>query len=75
MEETPTVYHVFWGDRCYPYGGMDDYQGAYSSLDEAVALVETNLGVRFGPDWANIAVIDKKSNRLVKVWDSADAGY
>lgn len=42
---------LFSGDYYYPTGGMDDYQSAYATLEEAIAAV------RVDRDWATVAEI------------------
>jgi hypothetical protein len=52
-------YILFQGERYYPHGGMEDYDGTYDTLEEAIA----NFGA-YPLRWAHI--IDRET--LLFVW-------
>jgi len=62
-----TRYFVFLGSDYYPSGGMEDYQGAFDTLEQAQRFVENYESApdELSIDWANIAVM--QGDELVKV--------
>lgn len=55
-------FFLFSGDAYYPSGGMDDYGGAFATLDEAIAAYASDKRYM---SWCNIAVMH--DGELVKV--------
>lgn len=47
-------YKLFCGCRCYPVGGYDDFEGNFSSIEEAQKFFKTTLD-----EWAHIVVNDE----------------
>jgi hypothetical protein len=54
------MYHLFCGEIYYPYGGMSDYVGVFSSLDEC-------RDARRG-QWAQVAQVQQEQLHVVVQW-------
>ena len=61
-------YMLFYGDKCYPLGGINDFHGSFESVDEAIAAYCTwkaSLDYTNKDGWAH--VYDAYANRAVSV--------
>jgi hypothetical protein len=62
----PPPYHLFAGNAGRPGGGMNDYAGAFPTLDAALAAFEAAR--RADPYFASFAqVAERRADRLVTV--------
>jgi hypothetical protein len=63
MDWSKMRFIVFWGDTCYPAGGMKDKHEEFEEYDEAVAFAR---GVLKGRGWMHwVHVYDRESNDIV----------
>ena len=63
-------YIVFAGDTYYPCGGIEDYVGAFDSLEEAKDKASHDVPYHGVPDWAQVAEVT--DGGLVRRWDWTD---
>jgi hypothetical protein len=52
---------VFAGDCYYPYGGMDDFQEDFDTMEEAKSF-EAKIKLKWKDNWKNF--------KWTKIWDS-----
>ena len=58
-------YMVFAGESYYPGGGMIDFKGSFSSLDEAVQIMSKEAK-KSGPHTCWGHIYDNSKNKIVK---------
>lgn len=62
-EERMVPYLLFAGNKYYPYGGANDLEGRFDTLDEAIAA-HTTKQFTYSCGWANVLCLD--SLKIVK---------
>ena len=67
------MYHVFTFMFYYPGGGMEDYVGAYNSLDEAKTVVENSL-LRQNQDEGEVAILENGKLKRILIGSRVDNG-
>lgn len=60
------MFHLFAGSAFYPEGGMADYTGSYSTIDEAKSNIISELPYKH--DWAHVATFIDGRMLIVAEW-------
>lgn len=69
-------YHLFSGDNYYPHGGMADYRGAFSTIQETeLAFSKPREGYKGAWDWGQIASDDGITIQPILLYPREDNPY